>query len=213
MKLGLITDVHEHVEHLRAALNRLKQERVDQIVMLGDVAELGGRLDETCQLLTDAKVVGVWGNHDYGLCVDPPLELQQKYAANTLSCLGQLRPTITIEDCHFSHVEPWLDPMSQFDLWYYEGPPDEHGKLWRIFHAVPQRLLFAGHFHKWLLATPEEILPWHGERPVVLSPGRYFCVIGAICDGQFATFDTATSELRPLHVAIDEIVAPAVKCA
>ncbi len=201
MKLGLITDVHEHVENLRAALVRLAAEHVDQIVLIGDVVELGLRLPETTQLLADAQVLGVWGNHDYGLCVDPSPELQQKYAADVFRYFGKLRPSRVVEGCYFSHVEPWLNPESLFDLWYYDGPPDEHGKLWRIFHAVPHRLMFAGHFHKWLIATPDEILNWHGERSIKLAPGRFFCVIGALCDGQFATFDTATNELTPLRVA------------
>jgi hypothetical protein len=200
MKLGLITDIHERVENLRAALARLGAERVDKIVMIGDVGELGKRLPETARLLAEANVVGVWGNHDYGLCVDPSPELQKKYPPEVFRFFGKLRPSLDIEGCYFSHVEPWLNPESLFDLWYYDGPPDEHGKLWRIFHAVPHRLMFAGHFHKWLIATPDEILNWHGERPIKLEPGRFFCVIGALCDGYFATFDTATSELVPLRV-------------
>jgi hypothetical protein len=200
MKLGLITDIHEHVDNLRGALARLAAERVDQIVMIGDVVELGKRVTECAQMLTAANVVGVWGNHDYGLCVDPSPELQQKYSTDVFRYFGKLRPSLEIEGCYFSHVEPWLNPDSLFDLWYYDGPPDEHGKLWRIFNAVPHRLMFAGHFHKWLIATPDEILNWHGERPIKLEPGRFFCVIGALCDGHFATFDTSTSELVPLRV-------------
>jgi len=198
MKLGLITDIHEQVEYLKLALARFKQERVDKIVMIGDVIETGQRLEETCRLLLEANVAGVWGNHDYGLCVDPPLELQKKFSPAVFEFMRRLRPSLTIDDCYFSHVEPWLNPESLFDLWYYDGPPDEHGKLWRIFNAVPQRLMFAGHFHKWLLASPEEIIDWHGDRPVKLDQGRYFTVIGALCDGYHATFDTKTSELVPL---------------
>ena len=200
MKLGLLTDIHEHVELLAAALTQLQQERVERIVVIGDVVEMGTHLTETCRLLTEAGAIGVWGNHDYGLCVDPPLEMQQRYPAEVFEYLRRLRPTLTIDDCFFSHVEPWLNPESLFDLWYYEGPPDEHGKLWRIFHAVPHRLMFAGHFHKWLLATPDEIVPWQAEKPIQLNQGRYFCVVGALCDGHFATFDTKTSELVPLRV-------------
>lgn len=200
MKLGLITDIHEHVEQLAAALARLQAERVEKIVMIGDVVEMGTRLTETCQLLANAGAIGVWGNHDYGLCTDPPLEMQQRFPEEVFTYLRHLRPSLTIDDCYFAHVEPWLNPESLFDLWYYDGPPDEHGKLWRIFNAVPHRIMFAGHFHKWLLARPEEIVPWHGETPVKLDNGRYFCVIGALCDGYFATFDTVTSELVPFHV-------------
>lgn len=208
MKLGLITDIHEHIEQLAAALARLRSERVDKIVVIGDIAETGQRLTETCRLLNKAGAIGVWGNHDYGLCVDPPPELQLKHSPEAFEFLRRLRPSLTIEDCYFSHVEPWLNPESIFDLWYYDGPPDEHGKLWRIFNAVPHRLMFAGHFHKWLLARPEEIVPWQGESPVKLDNGRYFCVIGALCDGYFATFDTETSELVPLRVAADVLVCP-----
>ncbi|WP_254508858.1 metallophosphoesterase family protein [Anatilimnocola floriformis] len=200
MKLGLITDIHEEVDNLRAALARLKAERVDKIVMIGDVALLGEHLTETCRLLTEAHAVGVWGNHDYGLCVDPSPELQQKHPREVFEYFGKLRPSLDIDGFHFSHVEPWLNPESLFDLWYYDGPPDEHGKLWRIFNAAPHRVMFAGHFHKWLLATPEQIVDWHGERPIQLAPGRFFCVIAAVCDGYFATFDTETSELTPLRV-------------
>ena len=70
MKLGLITDIHEHADQLRRALARLRDERVDQIVLLGDMFEMGSRLDETCELLAGANVCGVWGNHDFGLCGD-----------------------------------------------------------------------------------------------------------------------------------------------
>jgi hypothetical protein len=220
MKLGLITDIHEHAANLRAALERLKQENVDEVILLGDIAEAGLALDETCDMLSAAGIRGVWGNHDFGLCIDPSPDMQEKFSASTLQYFARLQPTLAIDDCHFSHVEPWLDPTSLFDLWYFDGPPDQHQKLWRIFHAQPHRLLFAGHFHKWLLATPEVILPWRGEVPIKLAPGRYFCVIGALCEGHFATFDTVTSELWPMHVApaiapevsIDAPRRPAIEC-
>jgi hypothetical protein len=59
-----------------------------------------------------------------------------------------------------------LNPEEVADLWYFEGPPDEHGKLERIFNAVPNRLMFAGHYHKWLLATPGRIEDWNGDGSV-----------------------------------------------
>ena len=60
--------------------------------------------------------------------------------------------------------------------------------------------MFGGHYHRWLLITPDGISPWQGEGPVRLHESRYFAVIGAICEGQFATFDTETSELVPHHI-------------
>ena len=199
MKIGLITDIHEHVEHLQTALDLFETEHVDQVVVIGDVFEMGKRIEETCRLLSDAKAVGVWGNHDYGLSVEPVAVDCAKYGDIVVRFMTSLRPRLRIEDCYFAHVEPWLNPEDVGDLWYFDGPPDQHGNLDRIFNAAVCRLSFAGHFHKWLLATPDRVEEWKGEKPIKLAEGRYFVVIGALCEGRFALFDTETSELIPFN--------------
>jgi len=199
MKLGLLTDIHEHVENLRTALDCFRVEQVDQIVVIGDVFEMGNHINETCRLLSEANAIGVWGNHDYGLCVEPDATDCAKYGDDVIRFMTSLRPRLEIADCYFAHVEPWLNPEDVADLWYFDGPPDEHGKLDRIFNAVPNRLMFAGHFHKWLLATPTRIENWNGEAAIALSGERYFVVIGALCEGRFATLDTETSNLIPFN--------------
>lgn len=199
MKLGLITDIHEHVDLLRIALARLAKERVDKIVFIGDIVELGERLEETCRLLAEAKVIGVWGNHDFGLCANPDEYMRATYSQAIIEYMTSLRPRLEVAGCYFTHVEPWLDPEELIDLWYFEGPPDEQGKLDRIFNAVPHRYMFGGHYHRWLLVTPEGISDWHGDRPIRLDGPRYFVVIGALCDGCYATFDTESGELMPFN--------------
>ena len=202
MKLGLITDIHEQVEFLRLALDRFDKEQVEQIVMIGDVFETGERIEETCRLLTDANAIGVWGNHDYGLSFEPDDVIRSKYPASVIDCMTSLRPSLEVGGCHFSHVEPWLDPENVADLWYFDGPPDEPGKLQRIFSAVPNRVMFAGHFHKWLLATPEGIADWQGESPIrLLEDQRYFVVVGALCEGRCAVYDTEAAVLMPFNAA------------
>lgn len=199
MKLGLITDVHEHLDFLRIALDRLAREQVDQIVFIGDVVELAERLDETCRLMAEAQVVGVWGNHDFGLCASPDEYVRTTYSKGVIDFMTSLRPRFEVAGCHFSHVEPWLNPEEMLDLWYFEGPPDEPHKLDRIFAAVPHRIMFGGHYHRWLLVTPEGISDWHGERPVRLDGSRHFVVIGALCEGRYATFDTESLLLTPFN--------------
>jgi hypothetical protein len=199
MKLGLLTDIHEHVDYLRYALDQFRRLHVEKVIVIGDICEVGGRIEETCRLLTEAKAVGVWGNHDFGLCGDLDDETRAKYPAMVIDYMTSLRPRLVVDDCHFMHVEPWLDPEDIADLWYFDGPPDEHGNLERSFNAVPSRIMFAGHFHKWLMATPHGVSDWQGDVPLRLNQGRYFVVIGALCEGQFAIFDTATSELIPFN--------------
>jgi hypothetical protein len=74
-------------------------------------------------------------------------------------------------------------------------PPE---KLARSFAAVPHRVLFIGHLHRWLLGTPDGLLPWRGQSPVGLDRHtRYLVVVHAVWDGKCALFDTETNELTP----------------
>ena len=116
MKLGLLTDIHENVEHLQRALDRFQAEDVDQIVVIGDVFEMGKRIEETCRLLTHAKAIGVWGNHDFGLCFEPDDVIRAKYSSIVIDYMTSLRPRLDVVGCHFTHVEPWLNPEDIADL-------------------------------------------------------------------------------------------------
>jgi hypothetical protein len=107
-----------------------------------------------------------------------------------------------MEGSHFAHVEPWLNPEDIADLWYFEGTPDKHLRLERIFSAVPSRLIFAGHYHNWYLVTPDQVVDWNGKSSVTLSQRRFFTVIGALCNGQFAVFDTETNVLLPFNCGL-----------
>jgi hypothetical protein len=199
MKLGLLADIHEHTNELSQAIAALQQQGAEQFIVLGDVFELGRRLEETVSLLQQIRAVGVWGNHDVGLCFDPSEAVCQRYSADVLAFMGSLQPHLEIDDCLFTHVEPWLDPHKVEDLWYFDGPPDSAEKLARSFAAVPHHVLFIGHMHRWLLGTPEGLLAWRGEQPLHLeSARRYLVVVHAVCAGRCALYDTNTHELLPI---------------
>lgn len=202
MKLGLLSDIHEDIPRLRSALARLRSEGVDQIVLLGDVLETNEQLEEACHLLDEAGAVGVWGNHDYLLCRSLNKGGPGNHPPAVASFMSSLAPTLEVEGHYFAHVEPWLDPDNIFDLWFFEGMPNSEDRLNRIFGTQDQRLMFAGHYHQWLLVSPDGPTEWLGNKPVRLSPPqRYFAVIGAVCEGQFATYDTVTHELVPFNEA------------
>lgn len=201
MKLGLVADVHERVELLDDALRRLREERVDQIVVLGDVCDLfheEDRIEETCRLLTDAGAIGVWGNHDFRFCIERDPGFLSEYPALAVEYMASLRPRLEIDGCFFSHIEPWLDAEHYPDLWYGGGPPETRQRLHLIFAAVANRVIFAGHYHVWLLATPEAVTGWKGEAKASLGRARHFVAVGALCNGDFGVFDTSTGELLPL---------------
>ena len=198
MRLGILADIHEHTRQLQRAIAVLRQHGVERFVVLGDVFEMGKRMEETVGLLQEVGAVGVWGNHDIGLCFDPDDRVCERYSAAVLAFMGSLQPRLEAGGCLFTHVEPWLDPHRVEDLWYFDGPPDSPEKLARSFAAVPHRVLFIGHFHRWLLGTPGGLLPWRGEGPVRLEGDkRYLAVVHAVWDGNYALFDTEANELVP----------------
>jgi predicted phosphodiesterase len=68
MKLGILADIHEHTRELQEAIGVLQQHGAKCFVVLGDVFETGKRIEQTVRLLQEVQAVGVWGNHDVGLC-------------------------------------------------------------------------------------------------------------------------------------------------
>jgi hypothetical protein len=201
MRLGILADIHEEVEHLAMALERFRRERVDQAVVLGDVVCTGERIALTVELLRTADPVGVWGNHDFGLCQQPAPSVRQRFDSSVLDFMATLRPRLELAGCLFTHVEPWLDANDVIQLWYYEGLPDTPEKASRSFDACPHRLMFVGHFHRWLITTRTGSLDWDGSRPIILAPPeRYLVAVAAVCDGRCAIFDTVTSVLMPCQL-------------
>jgi hypothetical protein len=64
---------------------------------------------------------------------------------------------------------------------------------------VVQRLVFVGHYHRWLASTASGPPDWRGEWPLSLAgPERYFVVVGAVFQGQCEVLDTECWELSPL---------------
>jgi predicted phosphodiesterase len=205
MLLGLLADIHEAVEPLREALGVFAAHGVEEVIVLGDICRMHRRLAETVALLSEARAVGVWGNHDFGLCRDIGDDIRRRFAPSILEFTQTLRPTLVREDCLFTHVEPWLDANDITQLWYFDSPPQMPEGFARIFDAVPQRVLFSGHVHRWTLATPDGSVEWDAATRIQLTPpGRYFVIVGAVVAGHAAMYETTTGDLVPVRMTVVE---------
>src|SRR5260370_37249710 len=120
-------------------------------------------------MVQQVQAVGVWGNHDIGLCFEPGEEVRQRYSAAGLSFMGSVQPRLEIDGCLSTHVEPWLDPHKAEDLWYFDRPPDSPDELARSFAAAPHRALLARRVHRPRLGTPRGRSPWRGGGPRSLA--------------------------------------------
>lgn len=201
MRLGLLADIHEAVEPLQEAIERFRELQVDEILHVGDICRMHRRLKETCKILKEANVAGVWGNHDLGLCREVEEKFHESFGEEVLSYMAGLSPQLVREDCLLSHVEPWLDANDVSQLWYFDGLPDSVEKLAKSFTAVTQRILFSGHVHRWFVGVPQGPCAWDGEGSLRLAPPqRYLVILHAVVEGHCAVYDTTTFEFTPVRL-------------
>ncbi|RKY99056.1 MAG: metallophosphoesterase [Candidatus Hydrothermota bacterium] len=73
MRLAVISDIHGNLEAFKAVISRLKRERYDKIVFLGDVVGYGADPNECCKLLRKLTNIVVLGNHDAAV-LNPELD-------------------------------------------------------------------------------------------------------------------------------------------
>ncbi len=198
MRFGILADIHGHVENLRKAIDRLNHERVDSFIVLGDVIYERSHAAETVALLKQIGAVGVWGNHELGLCVNPSVELRERYTEPIVEFFGTLTPQYEHGELLFSHTLP--DQDAHDPLAYYLGPRlDDAGALDACFDRFPHRVMMVGHFHRWWAATPAGPLGWNGEEPLELAAeDRYFLAIHAVNDGWAALWDDQRDVLVPI---------------
>ena len=202
MRIGIVADIHEAIGPLERALAEFRCRGVDQVVSLGDACDTFGsesRAGNVVALLRSVGAIGVWGNHDFGLCYEVPEKLRCLAAPSVLEYMATMRPYLVLDGCRFSHVEPWLDAYNLEHLWWYDGPPDTPQKAGRSFAASPECRFFIGHFHRWLVMRPDGQVPWDGEGPLALREEmRYLIVVAPVTRGSCAIYDTAASLLTPV---------------
>jgi predicted phosphodiesterase len=203
MRIGLVTDAHNHAGALARALAILRERGADAVVSLGDNCDAfssGGEPGEVVRLLREAGAVGTWGNHDFSLSRHVSERARRRHGEEDLAYLATMRPRLVLADCHFSHREPSIDLEDPAALWSIEeGPPVLATIALAGLAATPERFLFVGHYHRWAAVTPRDLLPWSGEAPLRLADHpRCFVFVGPVCEGHCGLFDSDTGELFPL---------------
>src|SRR5215472_11659351 len=107
MQIGIVADIHEAIEPLRTALAEFHGRGVEVVVNLGDACDTFtpvGRSAEVVALLREAGAVGVWGNHDVGLCNQVSNKVRNDTDPAVLAYMATMRPHLMLEGCRFSHV-------------------------------------------------------------------------------------------------------------
>ena len=201
MRLGLLSDIHECSTLLVDAIARCRSAGADRLLLLGDVFQSGERFEETVTILREARVEGVWGNHEFGICHEPDSVIEASFGGPVLDYMLRLRPRMELAGALFGHVLPSLEPTDIQQPWYVVPFPESAQSAAAEFSAYPHRRMFIGHYHRWAIVTPDGPVDWSGERPFAFSPAeRYLAVVAAVCDGYCALYDTEADVLTPLRI-------------
>jgi len=84
-RLGIIGDLHGEHERLDASLSWLTGQRLDALVCTGDIADGRGCINQSCEMLRQANVQTVAGNHDRWLLQGKVRHLDDAHQLSELS--------------------------------------------------------------------------------------------------------------------------------
>jgi len=154
-RLGVIGDVHAEDHRLAAAIKDLQQRGVDAIVCTGDIVDGEGCPDRCIELLIDANVHTVRGNHDRWILEDKARHVpnahfladrgdhSQSYLSTlpTQICVPTIRGNLMlchgIEDDDLRKIWPGTEKMGI----------ERSKRLDRLIHDDTYRFVINGHMH------------------------------------------------------------------
>ncbi len=64
MRIGIFSDTHSNLEALGAVQARLREEKLDKLVCLGDTVGYGANPNECCDIVREVAAFTILGNHD-----------------------------------------------------------------------------------------------------------------------------------------------------
>jgi putative phosphoesterase len=183
MRVGVVSDVHNNVEALTYALERLRL--CDVVVSLGDLVS-DYRVDVgILDLARDARLLGIVGNHEKSILLHPGSQIRSRLAPATLDYLQDLPAKRLFEldgrRVLLAHGAPWDNPADYRCEYVIES---DRKVLARIESSGEADLVLLGHTH---LAMAVRI-----QRTLVLNPGSCGEARDRANNLSFAELDGAT---------------------
>lgn len=149
VRYAIVSDIHANLPALEAVLARLEKAGVDRILCLGDIVGYGASPNECCDLLRQADVLAVQGNHDRAAVL--PGE-ERWFTPAAKFCILWTRQQLTEENRQFlTGLKPREDVPGAnlchgaiFDPDFYTTTPDEASLS---FRKMTEKICWVGHTH------------------------------------------------------------------
>jgi predicted phosphodiesterase len=198
MRYAILSDVHGHVQKLKAVLADTQARQADQIISLGDV---GG--DACLASLWDAGAIAVFGNYEVSgwsrlepehrswVRGWPPLVARDSFLAVHAAPFWP-EGLLTIGDFGSYMAGTGLSWRSLFPYL-----TDDQGSMWKALaelEAMGKSILFHGHTHRqtiWRWAKSGRLQPVPGTAVQLEAGHRYVIGVGSVGlpdDGGWATY-------------------------
>ena len=220
MRLAVLSDIHGNAEALRAVLEELDRQKVDQTVCLGDVVGYGPAPAECIRLVRERDLPCVMGNHDEYVtevgaedtwnirdaAKESVLWTQRVLDPDDMAWLARLPMMLTVGPCQFTHASMLYWPRWRYVLNAEKAAPS--------FLFQGASVAFNGHTHLPILAAHRS-----GSEPRLtrlksgrVQAGKSKFLVGVGSVGQprdrdprcsFVIYDTETNELQHLRVTYD----------
>lgn len=179
MKVGVVSDVHNHATALQYALEHLADCEV--VLNLGDLVFEYRVAPEIVEIAQSAGLMGIVGNHEKAILLHPASSLRNRLAPDILGYLKSLPASREIQVSGFqllvAHGSPWDDPNDHRCEYVHAGNLASMNRL----GSFPADIILLGHTHVPMLERVGDKL--------VLNPGSCGDARGANDRLTFAKLD------------------------
>lgn len=199
-KIAVISDIHGNYPALKAVLDDIDSDGIEDVICLGDIVGYYCQVNECIDMLRERKIYSLLGNHDYymisgtccnsrtvKMCIDYQKTIIRQ---DNIEWLSSLKPEYDTRDISFRHGG-WKDAVEErISLFNFSWVKD-----------FSQKMYFSGHTHIQGIQKDEisgkiYCNPGSVGQPRDDKPSAAFAVIGS--DDKI--------ELRRVDYDIDEIV-------
>jgi putative phosphoesterase len=125
MRAALISDIHANEVALRAVLADIRRVGADQIICLGDVADLGPAPNAVVEILAELGCPCIMGNHDEFL-LDPALVLAYAQSPNVMAAVDWSLSKLSSAELDFIRgfeQDREVDLCAALKLFVFHGSP------------------------------------------------------------------------------------------
>lgn len=199
-KFAVISDIHANFEALGEVLKHLEG---IETYCLGDLVDYGAEPNEVIDLIRDANVRSIMGNHDAAALTGDTSMFNSRAAISS----DWTRRRLTRESAEFLRGLP-QELRLRFDdveTYFTHGSPDD--RLWEYVDPRTHSDLF-GHYlgkvNATLMGLGHTHIPyvWQGSEGTVLNPGS----VGQPRDGDWrAAFALVNVESEGIHVELERV--------